>query len=69
MWPQMTSRGHRLPRGRMWPHGVPCGLGGSGIALRITDGLVGFQMALGAVGGHGGSLVASGVAIDLRGCR
>jgi hypothetical protein len=58
--------------GHMWPWGVAVGLWKSGVALGITDDLVGLQMASGAAGGLVGSWVAMGgpgwpleVAVDL----
>jgi hypothetical protein len=39
----IASEGGRW--GHVWPQGVAGGLGGSGVTLGITDGLVGMQMA------------------------
>jgi hypothetical protein len=43
--------GHGLSQGVVWPQWVAGGLGRSGVALGVPDGLVGLQMASGAVGG------------------
>jgi hypothetical protein len=53
----ISGRSHVASRGCGWP----CG---SGVALGVTDGLVGLQMASGAAGG----LVGSWVAIRGRRC-
>jgi hypothetical protein len=61
MLPRMTSGCHGLYRGDLLlSQGVAGGLGGSGVALGLTDGLVGLQMASGAAGGFVGSWVAIG---------
>jgi hypothetical protein len=44
----------------MWPQGVAGDLGGSGVALGVTNGIVGSQMASGAAGGPMGSWAAMG---------
>jgi hypothetical protein len=76
MWPRETSWLRGSLRGCMWPQRVAGGLGGSGVALGVTDGLVGLQMALGAVGCFVGSWVTlggrrwpMGVTVDFGGSR
>jgi hypothetical protein len=64
MRPRMTPGVTGCLAGCMWPQGVAGSLGGSGVALEVTDGLVGLQMASGA----GGGLVGSWVAMGGRSC-
>jgi hypothetical protein len=66
MWPRVTLGFTGCLRGHMWPQGVVGSLGGSGVALGVTDSLVGLQIAsrgwvwpCGVIDGHGGSWVAS----------
>jgi hypothetical protein len=61
--------------GHMLPQGVMDGLGGSGVGLGVTNGLVGLQMASwghgcphGVMGGHGGREWPLWVVVNLRGC-
>jgi hypothetical protein len=49
---QVASGGHKWPWGHRWPHGFAHSLGGFGWPCGVT-------------GGHVGSWVVSGVAVDL----
>jgi hypothetical protein len=74
MWPQTTSAGSQVAlEDYMWSQRAAGSLGGSGVALGITDGLAGSQVALGAADGLlrswmaiGGRVWPLGVAADLR---